>query len=222
MPRKSTKTLGQGKKIIRVFCEGESEQAYTEYLKNQFSEVAVIRYPSRTGLFEEADRQFKNNPQYRDYTNEIDEVWFFFDVETKDKGQWDERLGIIKRLRKLKKKPGIKIRLLMTTGCIEYWLMLHYKYYIPPLKTVADKEKVLRELLTEEPSYEKGNTDATALIAAHYPRAVNNARKTLTRLLSEGMPDIEESDNRNRWLCNTCFTFSNVFEAIDYLQSLTK
>lgn len=28
---------GTGKAIIRVFCEGESEQAYTEYLKKKFS-----------------------------------------------------------------------------------------------------------------------------------------------------------------------------------------
>ena len=33
---------GSGKVIIRVFCEGESEQAYTEFLKHKFSDVAVI------------------------------------------------------------------------------------------------------------------------------------------------------------------------------------
>ena len=36
---------GSGKVIIRVFCEGESEQAYTEFLKHKFSDVAVIEYP---------------------------------------------------------------------------------------------------------------------------------------------------------------------------------
>lgn len=29
-------TRGSGKRIIKVFCEGESEQAYTEYLKKKF------------------------------------------------------------------------------------------------------------------------------------------------------------------------------------------
>lgn len=38
---------GSGKVIIRVFCEGESEQAYTEFLKHKFSDVAVIEYPER-------------------------------------------------------------------------------------------------------------------------------------------------------------------------------
>ena len=42
---------GTEKAIIRVFCAGESEQAYTEYLKKKFSDVAVIQYPKEPGLF---------------------------------------------------------------------------------------------------------------------------------------------------------------------------
>ena len=38
---------GSGKVLIRVFCEGESEQAYTEFLKHKFSDVAVIEYPKK-------------------------------------------------------------------------------------------------------------------------------------------------------------------------------
>ena len=34
---------GTEKAIIRVFCAGESEQAYTEYLKKKFSDVSVIK-----------------------------------------------------------------------------------------------------------------------------------------------------------------------------------
>lgn len=49
MPRKRREcgSRGAGKSIIKVFCEGESEQAYTEYLKRKFSDVAVIQYPKR-------------------------------------------------------------------------------------------------------------------------------------------------------------------------------
>ena len=49
MPRRKAGSRGDGKTIIRVFCEGESEQAYTEYLKRRFSDVAVIAYPKETG-----------------------------------------------------------------------------------------------------------------------------------------------------------------------------
>ena len=166
MPRKTTETRGSGKTIIRVFCEGESEQAYTEFLKRRFSDVAVIKYPKETGLFNNAENRFAKDPQYRDYVEVIDEVWFFFDVEADDADLWDQRMKIINKIRKLRKKPNIRVRLLMTTGCIEYWLMLHYKMYTPPLQTVADKERVINELVAEEPTYKKGDVDATIMVPA--------------------------------------------------------
>ena len=110
---------------------------YTDFLKKEFKDVASIKRPSSTGLFEEADSKFQKDKAYQGYAEVTDEIWFFFDVETKDIGSWDARMKIIKRLRSLRKKPGIKVRLLMTTGCIEYWLMLHYDMYAPSIQTVA-------------------------------------------------------------------------------------
>lgn len=222
MPRKKVGSRGPGKSIIRVFCEGESEQAYTEFLKEKFSDVAVIKYPKETGLFDRARDRFDKDPLYREYKDEIDEVWFFFDVETKDIGEWDERYDIINYLRKLRKGKNIRVRLLMTTGCIEYWLMLHRRFYTPSLQTVAEKEKVISDLKAEEPLYEKGNKEITAKIAKDYPVAVRNAKKTVKRLLGEGMPGLEDTDARNRWLQRKCLTFSNVYEAIEFLESLPK
>ena len=120
------------KPYIIVFCEGESEQAYVDFLRKEFEEVASIRRPKATGLFEEAESKFKKDKKLKDYAEVTDEIWFFFDVETKDIATWDARLKIIKYLRSLRKKPGIKVRLLMTTGCVEYWLLLHYEFSIPP------------------------------------------------------------------------------------------
>lgn len=77
--------------------------------------------------------------------------------------------------RKLRKDKNI--RLLMTTGCIEYWLMLHRKFYVPSLQTVPEKERVISDLKIEEPLYEKGNKVVTAKIAKDYPVAVKNAKK---------------------------------------------
>lgn len=222
MPRKRREcgSRGAGKSIIKVFCEGESEQAYTEYLKRKFSDVAVIQYPKEPGLFDRAEERFKKDPKYRDYTEVIDEVWFFFDVETKDINKWNERHRIIKKLRKLRKDQNIRVRLLMTSGCIEYWLMLHKKYYIPPLQSVSEKEKVIADLKVEEPLYEKGNRAITAKIAEDHPIAVKNAARTMNRLLEDGMPMLEDTDVRNQWLCKNCKTFSNVHEAIKYLENL--
>lgn len=210
------------KPLIYVFCEGESEQAYTDYLRNKFADVAVIKRPSATGIFEEADVRFKKDPKFRNSAEVTDEIWFFFDVETKDIGKWDQRIKIIKRLRKLRKNPSIRVRLFMTTGCIEYWLMLHFKMFASPVLTVADKERMFAEVVAREPAYEKGDYETTARIAEKYPTAVKNAQKTLHNLLPDGLPGLEDTDERNRWLHTNCKTFSTVNEAIIFLEQLKK
>lgn len=212
--------IRESKKYIVVFCEGESEQVYMDFLKKEFRDVAVIKRVNTTGLFAEADRIFRNNKKYIDNAEVTDEIWFFFDVETKDADSWDAHMRIIKRLRSLRKKPGIRIRLLMTTGCIEYWLMLHYEFSVPPIQTVAEKKRVMERLLTKVPNYRKGDADVTAEIAQNYRTAVVNARQTVENLLNHGLPSLADTDERNRWLCQKCLTFSNVYEAIDFLTSL--
>lgn len=169
-PTKKTKPL------IYVFCEGESEQAYTDFLKKTFSDIAVVKRPKSTGLFEEARNKFDKDKSYRDNAEVIDEIWFFFDVEKDQREKWNARLKIIKSLRRLRNKPGIKVRLLMTTACIEYWLMLHYKKYTPDIETVADKQRILHEVQSREKDYEKGDYPSTPRIAERYPTAVKNAR----------------------------------------------
>ena len=216
MPRR----IKHAKPLIFVFCEGESEQAYTDFLKQRFANVAVIKRPSATGLFEEADRRFQKDPKFRDYAEVTDEIWFFFDVETKDIGKWEQRLAMIKRLRRLRRNPNIRVRLLMTTGCIEYWLMLHYKMFSPPVLEVADKERILAEVVAREASYVKGDYEATARIAERYPIAVEHAEKILCNLLSDGLPGLEDTDERNQWMCKQCKTFSTVNEAITFLEQL--
>ena len=124
MPRQYRKS----KPYIVVFCEGESEQAYTDFLKREFRDKAVIRRPEATGLFEDARDRFNKDPKFKNKAEETDEIWFFFDVETKDIPNWDKRYRIINLLRKKRKKPNIKVRLLMTSGCIEYWLMLQKRW----------------------------------------------------------------------------------------------
>lgn len=80
MPRK----VKSAKPLIYVFCEGESEQAYTDYLKKTFSDVAVLKRPPDTGLFEEAEAKFSKSPKYKNSIDVTDEIWFFYDVEEKD------------------------------------------------------------------------------------------------------------------------------------------
>ncbi len=216
MPRQTKSS----KPYIVVFCEGESEQVYTDYLKKKFKDVAVIKRPAETGLFEEAQGRFKKDTKFKNYIEVTDEIWFFFDVETKDVANWNKRYKIIKFLRRQRKQPNIRVRLLMTSGCIEYWLMLHYKMVAPSLRTKAEKESMISALKKIEPTYRKGDKDSTEKIAMNYLTAIENGEKTVKNLLSEGMPGIDDTDERNEWLCKECRTFSNVYEAINYLVSL--
>ena len=159
MARKQKKT----KPLIYVFCEGESEQAYTDFLKHRFKDVAVIRRPPSVRLFEEAEARYKKDIKYINSSEVTDEIWFFFDVEKKDARKWDQRIKIIKYLRRLRKNQEIRIRLLMTTGCIEYWLMLHFKMFAPSILTEAEKKRILTELTALEPAYEKGKIESNSM-----------------------------------------------------------
>lgn len=211
------------KPLVYVFCEGESEQEYARFLKEQFVDVVSIKYPSdvgRTAVFEMARDNFTKNAKYKDNISVTDEIWFFFDVEQSDKNKWDERYKIIEKLRKLKKKPNIKVSLLMTTACIEYWFMLHYKMVSPVLSTVADKDRIRHQLEQLNSGYFKGDRKAILKIAQNYSNAVKNGKKTLQNLKNDGLPTLEDTDERNKWLYRSSLTFTTVHEAIIYLESL--
>ncbi len=62
MPRK----VKSAKPLIYVFCEGESEQAYTDYLKKDFGRCCFKRPPD-TGLFQEAEAKFSKSPKYKQH-----------------------------------------------------------------------------------------------------------------------------------------------------------
>lgn len=102
MPRKQKKT----KPLICVFCEGESEVAYANFLQHEFQNNFVIksRKMTSTRLFEETKLLFQKNATYRSSVDSIDEIWFFFDVEdynlltpsSRDENilRWNQRLKL--------------------------------------------------------------------------------------------------------------------------------
>lgn len=52
------------------------------------------------------------------------------------------------------------------------------------------------------------------------PRQLKNAKQTVFALLQDGLPGLDDTDERNQWLCTKCRTFSTVYEAIDFLSAL--
>lgn len=220
-PKTMSRQFRKKKPLIFVFCEGESEQAYTQFLKEQFEDAAVIRYPRHPGLFSFALDKFSKDARYRNNAEVTDEIWFFFDVEKNDRDKLEKRWRIIRALRKIRKRPNVRIRLLMTTACIEYWFLLHYKQTAPtPLESVEDKEQIRRRLVEIVPEYQKGDETSIRKIAADYPNAVNHGKWTLDALQRDGLPTLEDTDDRNYWLCRCGKTFTTVHEAILFLESL--
>lgn len=214
MPRKTKRA----KSLIYVFCEGETEQCYINYLREAFSDVAVIKPPVH-GLFADARDKFKKDVRFRNAAEEIDEIWFFFDTDKDLIPDWNKNISIVKHLRNLR-EDKIRVRLLMTSGCIEYWLLLHYCYCCPSCYTVPEKEKLLNQVQTYCAAYKKGDQHSVCEIAENYAVASKNAAKSLQRLCDEGLPEVTDSDVRDEWLYKTALTFSTVQEAIDFLEEL--
>lgn len=207
----------QTKKAIYVFWEGESEEAYSKALKNIFSNQAAIKSHREKGTFDTARAYYRGNRAFQNSMPEFDELWFFFDTELSKADQWDKNMKCLKEIIASRRKNPIKIRLLMSTGCVEYWFLLHYERVRPAIATPPEKERVLKEVQKHVPSYEKGDQKSTEEIARNYPAAVENGRWTLECLKREGMPEGEE---RDQWLFQGKHTFTTVHEALEMLMAL--
>lgn len=205
------------KKVIYVFWEGESEEAYSNSLKRIFSRQTSIKTHREKGTFDTARAFYRGNRAFQNSMPEFDELWFFFDTELDKADQWDKNMKCLKEIISSRRKNPIKIRLLMSTGCVEYWFLLHYERVRPTIATPADKERVLREVQKHVPSYAKGDQKATDEIAQNYAAAIENGRWTLECLKREGMPEGEE---RDQWLFQGKHTFSTVHEALEMLMTL--
>lgn len=149
--------------------------------------MASIKLARKKGLFEDAKACFNRNPTYKNNIDVTDEIWFFFDVEEVDHQHWDARFRIIQKLRRFRKKPGIRVRLLMTTGCIEYWFMLHYEMMAPNLTTKPEKERMEDLVKQKVREYKKGDWASISKIAEQYPKAVKNGKRTLENLRADSI-----------------------------------
>jgi hypothetical protein len=207
------------KKAIYVFWEGESEEAYSKFLKDKFEEYAIIKCHREKGTFATAKSYYRNNRRFKSDVEELDEIWLFFDTELEKSDQWDFNMECVSDIIKSRpKRNPIKIRLLMTTGCLEYWLLLHYKKTAPKIATPADKERIMTEIKKKEPNYEKGDYTTTSNIAQNYMTAIENGKWSLERLKEDGLPEDEKL--REHWLYRGEHTFTTVHEALLMLLEL--
>ncbi len=205
------------KLLIYAFYEGESEKEYLNFLKMEFEEIAVINVSAAPGIFPYPLNKFRKSPGHKDAIDAIDEIWLFFDVEDCDCSKCDELFSYVVKLQKLRPRHRIPVRLLMTKACVEYWFLLHYKKTAPPISTVPDKNSILKQLQGQVPNYKKGDPAAISKIGTNYLTAVDNGTQVLKALLEDGMPALENNENRNKWLYRSGLTFTTVQEAIQLL-----
>lgn len=209
------------KKAIYVFWEGETEEAYTKFLKQRFSANSTIKIHSEPGTFFTAKAFSHRNTRFQNDLKELDEIWFFFDTEVDKADQWNKDMDCVDAIISGRGKNHIRVRLLMTTGCIEYWLLLHYEKVAPAIVTSPDKQRVLDRVKTHVSSYKKGDYRSISLIAKQLQTAIENGKWTLEQLKQDGMPDStkENIHKRDEWLFKGTHTFSTVHEAIEPLMA---
>ena len=218
MPRQVHKK--SPKKTIYVFWEGESEEAYIKCLKNTFSKSAIIFPHREKGTFAVAKAFYRGNKEFYENISEYDEIWFFFDTERDKADQWNWNWECLEDILAAKHPDKFKVRLLMTSGCVEYWLCLHYEKLAPAIVTPADKERTLVHLKQFVPTYKKGDYETTKAIEENYERAMENGKWSLDRLIPEGLPKSKRT--RDYWLYKSEHTFTTVHEALEYLAKLPK
>lgn len=209
----------EAKKVVYVFWEGESEEAYSKALAKIFNDRIIIKTHREKGIFDTATAYYKGNKDFQKNVAEFDEIWFFFDVETGLDQRWNQRNQFFTTIRKY---PSVRLRLLMTKGCIEYWLLLHYVMAAPVICTPTDKDRIMGQLLSHIDSYRKGDSRSTDAIAQRYECAVKNGKWTLQQLKAMRMPECTPNDTeaRDAWLLRGEYTFTTVHEALEMIQSL--
>lgn len=215
---RQSKNLSRNPYII-VFWEGESEEQYMRYMRKHFHPKANVTVNSKKGVFEAAKKAFSAKGVYADDVKDVDEIWMVFDTEPNLRPKWDEYWGIVQNLRK--KCKNARVRLLMTKGCVEYFLLLHYEKTAPMIISPVDKDSVVEKLAGDKycPGYKKGDQKTTYEIAAKYETGIENGKWSLKRIEDELLGATTE-DEKYKILYFTDSTFTNAHEAIEYLAAL--
>lgn len=204
------------KPYIIIFWEGQSEQEYFKYFRNQFHDSVNLNIHNKKGLFKTADKAFGNAGVYSNYKSEVDEIWLVFDTEVEMRPQWDTNWKIVTKLRKKCKNASVK--LFMTKGCIEYFFLLHYEKTRPFIITAQDKDVILKRLSRKDycENYKKGDKETTWKIAERYKIAIENGRWVMMEIADE-LEDSSSEDDIIKKLYFADFTFTNAFQAIEHL-----
>lgn len=128
--------------IFFVFCEGETEVAYVNYLKSKYRlPVQVIPKKSDSNI----NCRYIENCKREYLTTDSDKTFLMYDLDVD--GVLDKLICI----------PDIT--LLVSNPCVELWFLLHNQ----ECNTQLDSKKCIRKYESVSPSYKKGGLSAFEL-----------------------------------------------------------
>jgi len=154
------------KRVILILCEGEenkTEKNYFEHFRNQDANY-TIKVISKKGTdpinLVKAAKAYKKEYELTDN----DSIYCVFDADNDMK-----KNELIIKAQNMAYKN--KIKLIVSTPCIELWFLLHYKYTTANLNT----NELIKILKKYYPTYEK-NSDIYLEIINNIKTAIKNAK----------------------------------------------
>lgn len=139
MSRKRRKSIGKKMNpIFFVFCEGETEEAYSRFLQ-QLYRIPIQIKTKVTGqnISDGFINHYRKEIQRGNYSPK-DKIYLMYDIDSSE---------IIDRLKSIKSAI-----LIVSNPCIELWFLLHYRNQTANIST----RQCISDLTNLNPNYEKG------------------------------------------------------------------
>jgi hypothetical protein len=138
-----TKRVSKNKKIrpiCFVFCEGETEETYINYLRSQYRLPIEIKVKKKGG---DINERYINNVKSNHAKHKNDEIFLIYDSDIPE---------IATKLRQIK-----NAEILLSNPCFEIWYLLHYQRQTAELTS----SQCLSELEKHINGYKKGILNAS-------------------------------------------------------------
>lgn len=147
--------------IFFVFCEGETEVAYVNYLKSKYRlPVEIIPKKSDSNI----SCRYIENCKKSYFTTTSDKTFMMYDLDVD---------GILNTLSCIP-----EVTLLISNPCFELWFLLHSQ----DCKSELDSRKCIKKYEALSPDYKKGRLNVSDLhiLEQGEDRAIERAKKMVT------------------------------------------
>ena len=135
MSRRTASKQKETKPLFWVFCEGETEKEYVNFLKSLYRIPIKIEIKiAKSNISDAYIKSFKG----KGFTHDKDRNFLMYDADVED---------VVEKLKKLK-----NTELLLSNPCIELWFLFHYEGH----RAYIDSKGCVRKLENMNSFYKKG------------------------------------------------------------------